>query len=547
MTTPRTHWLLRRGAMALMIVALLSIPTSVRAETVAPTTPAAAAAPGPVGHQGRWLTDDQGRVVYFNGVNLVAKTPGQTPADMGFGDDDAAFLVANGFDVVRLGTTAASLMPQPGVLDETYLDSFVHTIDVLTARGLRVLVDLHQDGWGPTLGSDGFPGWMTLTHGAKNTGTSFPLYYVTNPAIQAAFDSFWANEKGPDGVPLQDQVATMFKALAGRLAGHPGLLGYDLLNEPWPGTTWQACANPGPGCPAQDANLDAYHRRMTKAIRAEDPKTMIFGEPYVLFNFGQAPTTVQLPGKDPKSGLSFHVYTTAAADEPKVVDFAQDWTRSTGGALAITEFGATADVDAIKRQVDLFDQSLVPWMWWAYNENIVRDTSRPPTEANLVGPVVDTLVRPHPTAIAGEPALLSYDGDQRVLRFGYDSTRAGGGTFPAGTATEIEVAPRSYPDGYQVKVTNGHVTSATGASLLTVVADQPDTQVFVKVWAAGQPEPPDVAPAPEPVPTTTPTTPDAPPPAPTGPSIQPGAPVHPTEPGTALPATPLLTQAGYTG
>ena len=295
------------------------------------------------------------------------------------------------------------------MIDEAYLDSFVHTVDVLTAHGLRVLVDLHQDGWGPTLGSDGFPGWMTLTHGAENTHTEFPLYYVTNPAIQAAFDSFWANEAGPGGVGLQDRVAAMFAALAGRLAGHGGLLGYDLLNEPWPGTVWQACSNDPAGCPDQDANLDSYHQKMTDAIRAQDPDTMVFGEPYVLFNFGQAPTTIEAPGDDPASGLSYHVYTLDPADDPAVVHFAEQWSASTGGALAITEFGATSDTATIERQVDLFDRSLTPWMWWAYNENIIRDTQAPPSAANTVGPVVDTLVRPHPTVIAGTPKQLAYD------------------------------------------------------------------------------------------------------------------------------------------
>ncbi|MEO6629844.1 MAG: cellulase family glycosylhydrolase, partial [Aquihabitans sp.] len=383
---------LRGAVVAAIAIALVSMGTATEARPQAPV-----AVPGPVGHQGRWLTDDQGRVVYFHGVNMVAKMPGQTPADMGFNDDDGAFLAANGFDVVRLGTTAASLMPTPGVIDQAYLDSFVNTVDTLTAHGLRVLVDLHQDGWGPTLGSDGFPGWMTLTHGAENTKTGFPLYYVTNPAIQAAFDSFWANETGPGGVGLQDQVAKMFSALAGRLSGHDGLLGYDLLNEPWPGTAWQACSDDPNGCPAQDKNLDSYHQKMTDAIRAVDPHTMVFGEPYVLFNFGQAPTTIKTPANDPNFGLSYHVYTLDPADDPAVVEYADAWTARTGGALAITEFGATKDIATIERQVNLFDESLTPWMWWAYNENFASP-GKPPSAATTNGPVIDALVRPHPTA-----------------------------------------------------------------------------------------------------------------------------------------------------
>ncbi len=448
------------------------------------------APPAPLGHVGRWLTDGQGRALLLHGVNLVAKEPGQTPASMGFDADDAAWLVDNGFDVVRLGTTAASLMPTAGVLDEAYLDSFTQTVQTLTDAGLLVLVDLHQDGWGPTLGSDGFPGWMTVTHGATDTNTDFPLYYLTNPAIQAAFDSFWANEDGPDGVPLQDHVATMFGALAGRLKANPGVVGYDLLNEPWPGTTWSPCITGPDGCPTQDLALDGYYARMTAAIRAQDPTVMIYGEPYTLFNFGKAPTHITLPGNDPRSGMSYHLYPADASGELPTQQYAEQWSNCSG-ALMNTEFGATDDLTTIDRQVNLFDGSLVSWMWWAYSERMVEDLSQPPTDDNLNLPVVDTLVRPHPRTVAGTPTAQNFDRTDRVLRFSYSPDRVdGSGPFAAGPTTEIEVAPRTYPEGYQVAVTGGTVTSAPGAALLTVVADG-SGPVLVKVWPAGQATPAD--------------------------------------------------------
>lgn len=491
---------------------------------IGPPAPAgaAAAAPGPVGHDGRWLTDGDGRVLLPHGVNLVAKEPGETPEEMGFGEDDAAWLADNGFEVVRLGTTAASIMPAPGVIDTEYVDSFVRTVDVLTDHGLWVLVDLHQDGWGPTLGSDGFPEWMTLTHGAENTGTPFPLYYVTNPAIQVAFDSFWANEAGPGGVPVQEQVASMFEALAQELDGNDGVLGYDLINEPWPGTVWDVCVNDPAGCPTQDRALDAYAARMTTAIRRHDPDRLIFGEPYVLFNFGQSATNVGLPGADPKSGLSYHLYALDEAAERQVQRFALQWSERTGGALLNTEFGATNDPVAIDRQVRELDGTLMPWIWWAYNENVVRDLDEAPVEANLRGEVVDTLVRPHASAVAGTPVSSSYTLADRVLRFTYSTARTDGGTFVPGAETSFRTAPRTYPKGYRVKVTGGRVTSAADAAELTVVADAGAAQVTVKVWPADQAEPPDPT-----VPTTTTSTP---------------APARP-----APAANPIKARASFTG
>ena len=405
---------MRRAAHALRTLAVLGVlmailmpSTMSRAGTQAQPL-AAESLPGPIGHHGRWVTDADGRVLLLHGVNFVAKVDGETPAEMGFGDDDAEFLADNGFDVVRLGLTAGSIMPSPGVIDTAYLASFRQTIDTITDHGLLVLVDLHQDGWGPSLGSDGFPEWMTITHGAENTHTDFPLYYITNPAIQAAFDSFWGNEPGPESIGIQDRVGTMMAALADSVADNPGVLGYDLINEPWPGTVWQDCLTGAQGCPEQDKALDAYNARMAQAIRTQDSTRLLLGEPYVLFNFGLAPTNITLPSNDPASGMSYHLYTTDPALEPAVQDFAVQWADDTCGALMNTEFdGATAtapiDVAAIDRRVNEIDRSLIPWIWWAYNGGIAGDMSQPVGATPINEPVVNTLVRPHPRAVAGTP------------------------------------------------------------------------------------------------------------------------------------------------
>jgi endoglycosylceramidase len=55
-------------------------------------------------------------------------------------------------------------------------------------------------------------------------------------AVQRAFDHFWANDKAPDGLGLQDHFAACWRALAERLGSQKWLLGYDLFNEPFPGS-----------------------------------------------------------------------------------------------------------------------------------------------------------------------------------------------------------------------------------------------------------------------------------------------------------------------
>ncbi len=82
-------------------------------------------------------------------------------------------------------------------------------------------------------------------------------------------------------------------------------MGYDLINEPWPGTIYLPCLT---GCPdIEQARLVPFGERMAAAIRAVDPTHFVFVEPFVLFNFGQSRTS--LPGGigAPASGLSFHI------------------------------------------------------------------------------------------------------------------------------------------------------------------------------------------------------------------------------------------------
>ncbi len=117
----------------------------------------------PVGHQGRWLIDADGRVLLVHGVNMVEKSAPYYPAAAGFSDADAVWLAQNGFRVVRVGVLATGLMPTPGVVDTAYIQQIASTVDDLASHFIFSLIDFHQDGWGPVVGSDGFPAWMTLT------------------------------------------------------------------------------------------------------------------------------------------------------------------------------------------------------------------------------------------------------------------------------------------------------------------------------------------------------------------------------------------------
>jgi len=479
--------------------------------------------------------------VQVHGVNIVAKFPAEdppTPAEEGFDADDAAFLRAQGFNVVRLGVVFGGVMPEPGVIDQAYVDSIVETVDVLAAEGIYVLLDMHQDGYGPLTHGNGFPAWATLTDGLPNPPVGFPLYYVQNPALQRAFDNFWANVDGPDGVPLQTHYATALATVAVEVADEPYVLGYDTMNEPWPGTDWQPCLT---GCPDIEATtLAPFSARMAAAIRTVDTDAIVFTEPFVLFNFGRTGTSLSGYGA-PASGLSFHVYALSAAEDEAVIDHAIE-ASAAGDAILATEFGATTDPATIDRLTGALDTRLVPWIFWAYDEGLVVDLEQPPTGANVRAPVLTALARPYATATNGTPTSFAYDPATRTFDYAYDAVRPDGSPAPAAITTVLTMTASAYPDGYTVEVTGAAIVSAADARELVLCNEPGAAEVVVRVTPGSDPTPPTRATCQGVEPPTTTTT------APTV-TTAPTTPTTPVDPAPVVPAAaqPVAVRPSFTG
>ena len=437
---------------------------------------------GPVSHVGRWLVDQSGRVLLFHGVNMVDKTAPFYPSSEGFSTDDAQWLAQSGFRVVRLGILATGLMPSPGVVSQSYINQIAKTVNLLGSHGIYTLVDFHQDGYGPSIGSDGFPSWMVETNGKVNNGVGFPLYYIANPAVRQAFQSFWDDQRSSDGRGLEQDYGIMFKAVARKFANNPYVLGYDLFNEPWPGNVWKSCLYNSNGCPGlTHQELDKAYSIATKAIRSTGDHHLIFGEPFVLFNFGMAGTTLSLPGNDKNSGMSFHMYTLTPSREPDVISNAISWSKKTGGALLNTEW-ATSNFapDAIRQSSEL-DQALLPWIYWSFDGGLVKDVLQPPTGANLVGGDVTAVVQPYPLAVAGTPLSFSYVNSDRTLTFSWSTTGVGSKGLSPHAVTSFEVPSEVYPNGYLLSITGGKILSKPCVSIVELKAYSGARKVTVTI------------------------------------------------------------------
>ncbi len=185
---------------------------------------------------GAHFVDPQGRHVLLHGINVVNKN-----CHEGYIVDEGPGLYARlrdwGFNVIRLGVIWDGLEPEPGAYDEAYLKRLDQQIAWAKALGILVFLDMHQDLYS-MLYSDGAPAWATLTGSAPHVdlGGVWSDAYFTSPAVQAALDNFWAGAPAPDGIGIQEHYVRAWAHLARRYVQESAIIGFDIMNEPLPGS-----------------------------------------------------------------------------------------------------------------------------------------------------------------------------------------------------------------------------------------------------------------------------------------------------------------------
>jgi endoglycosylceramidase len=287
-------------------------------------------------------------------------------------------------------------------------------------------------------------------------------------------------------------------------------MGYDLMNEPWPGSPWTTCAN-NVGCPAFDTQtLQPFNELVTNAIREVDTRNVVWYEPNVLYNNGPQTHLGDVAGE---AGMSFHVYCLEEGTSPDT-DPAQDAAEAescalreelpftnavahsgqTDNALLLTEFGASDDLGEIERIIRNAERFLVGWQYWHYcncgdpttsgsggRQSVVNEASLAPEGDNLKEDKLQVLARPNPQAVAGTPTHRRFDLETRLFELDYSTERVGGGSFDPLAETEVFLPERQYPRGYDVDVRGADPVSSTGARLLRLRACPGRREVTLRV------------------------------------------------------------------
>ncbi|MEZ4469573.1 MAG: cellulase family glycosylhydrolase [bacterium] len=413
------------------------------------------------------LVDAAGRDVLLRGVNAGGRSklppffpfpfaeaarPDQ-PDARPFAEEAAAYaerIRAWGLNVARVPFTWEALEPTRGRYDDAYLDRYAALVQALGERGIRVIVDFHQDVYHRVFCGDGFPDWALpdADYTMPPDCSTWFSGYLSNPDVQLAYDRFWANEDG-----LRDAFKAMWEHVATSLWPEPNVIGFEIMNEPGWGTA-------DPARWAQDV-LAPFYGELADALHAIAPDALIF----VDATGTEAITARTALPRPPGAGLVFapHFYDAGVIlrgvwsgadgfEEPlgRWADVGRAW----GVPVLIGEYGIPAAADGAAAYVAAHQAALdalgLHGTLWEYSATVDDWNGEGmsiyhPDRGEA--PTAGALARPYPEAVAGTDLAFTYDSDQLLLRLSYDAT-------PGGTTT-LRVPDALFTAALRAEITEG--------------------------------------------------------------------------------------------
>jgi endoglycosylceramidase len=463
----------------------------------------------------------------------------QQPSDPG-SHNDLAQMRALGFNFIRLGLSWSQLEPTPGTYSRQYLDRVAQAVGWAREQGVYALLDMHQDNYSrytpetapasvpPLLTpvqessahADGAPLWAVITEGepALALGGQGPF----NAYVAAAFNSFWLN-RIPSGVRqgaapgpgLQDHYIGAMAALAQRFKDDSTVAGYEIMNEPLPGTIPPAVFSATALYPFYTRVVDALTGTRDGVPAYPDlgvgvRRQAFFFEPMAVRNLEDAPDQLPLPFSSyPGLVYSPHTYThsltadravgVSPSTSPYPLSYDQAFVvadaeaRSMGAALLPGEYGNSASDDEVVLRDETAAQdkagvgsAIYAWKgvcragaklsdcydaWSVY----AGDPATPPAQnLGLIPSRVKFLSRVFPMATAGSLRSFSYDPDRRAFIMTATASTAVGKGRP--TIETVVFIPSTV---------TGSV-SASGHAVMDQVVTEPDGTRRAYVAPTGQ-------------------------------------------------------------
>jgi endoglycosylceramidase len=242
-----------------------------------------AAQAAPLRVSGSHFVDGAGAVILLRGVNLAGES--KVPPYRHLRSlSDLDPLPGWGVNVLRLLFNWEAYEPMPGSYRDSYLAGVTQIAEEAWKRGIYVLIDIHQDAFSRfNIGGcgDGFPVWalppdirpQTPDNGA--TCASWGMRMIVDRDLHRTFSAFHQNQGG-----VRDRYLLLLSRLAQHFRSHPGILGFDPINEPWGD---------------EKKELPALYADAERVIRKEFPDAILFLEGHALNSSGLVSSALPRP------------------------------------------------------------------------------------------------------------------------------------------------------------------------------------------------------------------------------------------------------------
>ncbi len=407
------------------------------------------------------FSNENGSEVFLHGVNVVYKVPPWIPELVlehhknSFTDTDIEKLKSWGFNIVRLGIMWPGLHHEPDKTNTTYLNLIEGIVNRLAARGIYTLLDLHQDVASRYFCGEGIPEYFfkgmvqtqkfpapvsdpyeTDANGFPSLQTclkmdNFANYYFAY-SVNDAFEGVYKL-----GSEMNQALNRFWREVAERFASNPGVVGYDLMNEPIVGHRYKDVWNFfNPFGSAAHNLMEPLYEQLHQTIRRVDDLHILFFETalnHVIFKSGLS----QGPGGKAyldRQAYSQHLYCGIVTPSgcPKsqwlcnfvenlLLYFKMAETHKLGCGTLLTEFGALCEEDGciedLHRVLSKAEQAHMGWAYWQYKQfNDFTTTNKDESEGfyhNATGKLqtkkVHALTRPYVRRVAGRIKESGFD------------------------------------------------------------------------------------------------------------------------------------------
>jgi endoglycosylceramidase len=367
--------------------------------------------------------DKKGQERIFHGTNVVYKGFPYHPdiegfdPKLSFSEKDVKILYDLGFNIIRLGVMWPGVEPIKDQYNQTYFNVLKNITGFLKKYDMFYILDFHQDLLNEQFCGEGVPTWFidkdpNFPEPLDRPFNKIPsreecnkhnwILYQMSTSLNKGYQYFYDNH---------EKFVDFWKKVASEFKDDENCLGYEIINEPWPGDMYKYPSLIDPHV-AIKKNLMRIYKNVTEGIREIDNNHLILYEPVTwdVINIGFEKLWNN-------SVLSYHGYFPPNIDiDIMIKSRSRDIKRLNVGGI-LTEF----DLEPTKtlELLNMADQYMQSWLNWEYKEFY------PITGANegffksdgSYHDIVWILSRPYPQIIGGNLINFTYDNTIKHIKF----------------------------------------------------------------------------------------------------------------------------------